>query len=215
MEFYGHIIANEEVPSLDGATMPDIDPYTREQWATIACGGKTDADRAIAAAREAFDSGPWPRMGYEKRQQLLHRLADLMEEHTDELAMADTRDMGKPITQSRHDVARSILNVRFFADHARMSTAETLPMDTGHHAYTRWEPVGVVAAISPWNFPLMLGTWKISPALAWGNTVVWKPAEDTPASATIIGRLALEAAHVLDGQCQLRGQQGHDDSAMT
>ena len=82
----------------------------------------------------------------------MHRLAELMEEHADELAMADTRDMGKPITQSRHDVARSVLNVRFFADHARMSTAETLPMDTGHHAYTRWEPVGVVAAISPWNF---------------------------------------------------------------
>jgi len=193
MEFYGHIIANEEFSSLDGATMPDVDPYTREQWATIACGGKADADRAIAAAREAFDSGPWPRMGYEKRQQLMHRLADLMEEHTDELAMADTRDMGKPITQARHDVARSILNVRFFADHARMSAAETLPMDTGHHAYTRWEPVGVVVAISPWNFPLMLGTWKVMPALAWGNTVVWKPAEDTPVSATIVGRLAIEA----------------------
>ena len=148
MDLYGHIIANEEVPSLDGATMPDVDPYTREEWATIACGGKADADRAIAAAREAFDSGPWPRMGYEKRQQLMHRLADLMEEHTDELAMADTLDMGKPITQARHDVARSILNVRFFADHARMSAAETLPMDTGHHAYTRWEPVGVLPACS-------------------------------------------------------------------
>jgi aminomuconate-semialdehyde/2-hydroxymuconate-6-semialdehyde dehydrogenase len=132
-------------------------------------------------------------MGYEKRQALMHRLADLMEEHSEELAMADTRDMGKPIVQSRHDVARSVWNCRFFADHARMSTADTYPMDSGHHAYSRWDPVGVVVAISPWNFPLMLGTWKIMPALAWGNTVVWKPAEDTPTSAAIMGRLAIEA----------------------
>ena len=193
MEFYGHIINGEEVPSLDGATMPDIDPYTQEQWATIALGSKADADRAVAAAREAFDHGPWPRMGFEKRQQLMHRLADLMEEHADELAMADTRDMAKPITQAHHDVTRSVLNVRFFADHARMSTTDGYPMDSGHHAYSRWEPVGVAVAISPWNFPLMLGTWKVMPALAWGNTVVWKPAEDTPVSATILARLAIEA----------------------
>ena len=132
-------------------------------------------------------------MGFEKRQQVIHRLADLMEDHADELAMADTRDMGKPITQARHDVARSVLNFRFFADHARMSVADTLPMDTGHHAYTRYDPAGVVAAISPWNFPLMLATWKVAPALAWGNTVVLKPAEDTPVSMTLVARLAIEA----------------------
>jgi aminomuconate-semialdehyde/2-hydroxymuconate-6-semialdehyde dehydrogenase len=190
---YGHIIGGAEVPSLDGATMPDIDPFTREEWATVACGSPADAQRAVAAARAAFDSGPWPRMGYEKRQAILHRLADLMEENADALAMADTRDMGKPITQSHHDVARSAWNVRFFADHARMTVAETLPMDSGHHAYTTYGPAGVAVAISPWNFPLMLGTWKVAPALAWGNTVVMKPAEDTPVSATIWARLALEA----------------------
>ena len=193
LPFFGHIINGEEVPSLDGATMADIDPYTREPWATIACGGKADADRAVAAAREAFENGPWPRMGFEKRQAILHKLADLMEEHADELAMADTLDMGKPITQAHHDVARSAWNVRFFADHARMSTAEAYPMDSGHHAYSVFDPAGVVVAISPWNFPLMLGTWKVAPALAWGNTVVMKPAEDTPTSATIWARLALEA----------------------
>jgi aminomuconate-semialdehyde/2-hydroxymuconate-6-semialdehyde dehydrogenase len=193
MDFYGHIIGGVEVPSVDGATMPDIDPFTREPWATIACGGKADADLAVAAARKAFDEGPWPRMGYEARQAILHRLADLMEEHADELAMADTRDMGKPITQALHDVARSAWNVRFFADHARLSTGEAYPMDSGHHAYSRYDPVGVAVAISPWNFPLMLGTWKVAPALAWGNTVVMKPAEDTPVSATIWARLALQA----------------------
>lgn len=193
MERFGHIIDGSEVPSLDGATMPDINPFTREAWAEIACGGKADADRAIAVARREFDEGEWPRMGYEKRQAIMHRLADLMDVNAHELAMADTRDMGKPITQALHDVARSSWNVRFFADHARLSAAQALPMDSGHHAYTRFDPAGVVAAISPWNFPLMLGTWKVAPALAWGNTVVWKPAEDTPASATIVGRLALEA----------------------
>ena len=190
---FGHIINGEEVDSLDGARMDSIDPYTREPWATVALGSPADAHRAIAAARAAFDEGPWPRMGYERRQALMHRLADLMDEHADELAMADTRDMGKPITQARHDVARSAWNVRFFADHARLSTSEVYPMDSGHHAYTRFDPVGVVVAIAPWNFPLMLETWKVAPALAWGNTVVLKPAEDTPTSATIWARLAIEA----------------------
>jgi aminomuconate-semialdehyde/2-hydroxymuconate-6-semialdehyde dehydrogenase len=193
MEFFGHIIDGEEVESADGARMDTVDPYTREVWAQVALGGQKEADLAVAAARKAFDEGPWPRMGFEKRYQLIHKLADLMEAHADELAMADTRDMGKPITQARHDVARSVWNFRFFADHARMATSDVYPMDSGHHAYTRYDPAGVVVAISPWNFPLMMATWKVAPALAWGNTVVLKPAEDTPTSATILGRLAIEA----------------------
>ena len=193
MEFFGHIIDGQEVASLDGATMDDVNPYPREVWATVALGGKADADRAVAAARKAFDEGPWPHMGYEKRQALIHRLADLMEEHAEELALADVHDMGKPITQALHDVARSVWNFRFFADHARLSMNDSYPMDSGHHAYSRLDPAGVVVAISPWNFPLMMATWKVAPALAWGNTVVLKPAEDTPTSVTILGRLAIEA----------------------
>ena len=193
LPFYGHVIDGVEVRSVDGAEFDDIDPFTRQAWATIALGSKADAEQAVAAARRAFDDGPWPRMGHDKRHALLHRLADLMEQSADELAMADTLDMGKPITQSKHDVSRSIWNFRFFADHARMRTSDMYPMDSGHHAYTRYDPVGVVVAISPWNFPLMLATWKIAPALAWGNTVVLKPAEDTPTSVTILARLAVEA----------------------
>jgi aminomuconate-semialdehyde/2-hydroxymuconate-6-semialdehyde dehydrogenase len=193
MEFFGHVIDGEEVESADGARMDTVDPYTQEVWAQVALGGQKEADLAVAAARKAFDEGPWPRMGFEKRYQLIHKLADLMESHADELAMADTRDMGKPIAQARHDVARSVWNFRFFADHARMSTSDVYPMDSGHHAYTRYDPAGVVVAISPWNFPLMMATWKVAPALAWGNTVVLKPAEDTPTSATILARLAIEA----------------------
>ncbi len=193
-EFFGHIIDGAEVKSASDATFASIDPYTGQQWAEIALGDATDAARAVAAARRAFDEGPWPRLGYGERGRILHRLADLIEAHADELGMADTRDMGKPISQSRgNDVPRAAANFRFFADHARLATAGVLPMDSGHHTYTRFEPAGVVAAIAPWNFPLMLETWKVAPALAWGNTVVLKPAEDTPVSATILGRLALEA----------------------
>ncbi|SMD19313.1 aldehyde dehydrogenase [Kibdelosporangium aridum] len=189
-----HIIGGEEVDSLDGATYDDIDPYTRQSYATVARGGDGDIDAAVTAARRAFDEGPWPRLGFAERGRLLHKFADLIEQHADELAEAESRDMGKPkAVVAGHDVPRSAANIRFFADHARLSLAETFPSDTGHHTYTRYESAGVVAAISPWNFPMMLATWKIAPALAWGNTVVLKPAEDTPHSAAILGRLALEA----------------------
>jgi aminomuconate-semialdehyde/2-hydroxymuconate-6-semialdehyde dehydrogenase len=186
-----HVIDGAETPAASGATFPTVDPWTRAPYAEAALGGAEDVDRAVSAARRAFDDGPWPRMGFAERGKLLH---DLVEAHADELALADTRDMGKPITDTRgKDVPRASLNFRFFADHARLVPAEALPMDSGHHAYALYQPAGVVAAIAPWNFPLMLESWKVAPALAWGNTVVLKPAEDTPASATILARLALEA----------------------
>ncbi|MGW1738820.1 aldehyde dehydrogenase [Nocardia sp. NPDC001965] len=194
MELIPHFIDGKEIESKDDGRFDNVDPWTREVRTQVALGGAEEAALAVGAARDAFDSGAWPRMGFAERGRILHRLADLMDQNTHELAMADTQDMGKPISDSSSkDVPRSALNFRFFADHARMSAAETLPMDSGHHAYTRFESAGVVAAIAPWNFPLMLETWKIAPALAWGNTVVLKPAEDTPSSAAILARLALEA----------------------
>lgn len=193
LPFFGHVIDGVESSPDTGDLFDSTNPWTRQPWARVALGGAPEADAAVAAARRAFDEGPWPRMGFTERGRLLSRLAELLDEHTGELAAADSQDMGKPVTQARHDVARSAMNFRFFADHARLSTGEVLPMDSGHHSYTRFEPAGVVSAIAPWNFPLMLETWKIAPALAWGNTVVLKPAEDTPASATIMARLAVEA----------------------
>jgi aminomuconate-semialdehyde/2-hydroxymuconate-6-semialdehyde dehydrogenase len=194
MEFVPHVIDGQETESASGERFASVDPWTREPWAEVALGSPEDADRAVQAARRAFDEGPWPRMGFAERGALLHRFADLIEANAEMLALADTTDMGKPVTDARtRDVPRTAANYRFFADHARLATGDVLPMDTGHHAYTRFEPAGVVAAIAPWNFPLMLESWKVAPALAWGNTVVLKPAEDTPASATIMARLALEA----------------------
>ncbi|MEO3764391.1 aldehyde dehydrogenase [Streptomyces sp. B8F3] len=194
MDLIPHIVDGRETQSASGETFATVDPWTREPWAEVSLGGAAEAGLAVAAARRAFDEGPWPRMGFAERGAILHRLADLIDEHRAELALADTTDMGKPIADSTaKDVPRSALNFRFFADHARLSAGDALPMDSGHHAYSRFEPAGVVAAIAPWNFPLMLETWKVAPALAWGNTVVLKPAEDTPASATLLARLALQA----------------------
>ncbi len=183
----GHAVASDE-------TFDTVDPWTRAAHDRVALGGRSEVDAAVGAARRAFDTGPWPRMGFGARGELIHRFADLIMEHSEELAEADSKDMGKPLSDMRaKDVPRAAQNFRFFADHARITAAETYPSDTGHHAYSRYEPAGVVAAIAPWNFPLMLESWKVAPALAWGNTVVLKPAEDTPSSATIIARLATEA----------------------
>lgn len=194
MERIRLFIDGEHRDALDGGTFPSVNPYTRQPWAEVALATRDDVAAAVAAARRAFDEGPWPRMGHAERGERLHRLADLIEANAEELAVADTRDMGKPVAAMRgHDVPRAARNFRFFADHARLRTSEHLPMDSGHHTYVRYEPAGVVAAIAPWNFPLMLETWKVAPALAWGNTVVLKPAEDTPVSATLLAELAAEA----------------------
>jgi aminomuconate-semialdehyde/2-hydroxymuconate-6-semialdehyde dehydrogenase len=191
--FFGHVIDGEEVRSLDGAVFDVWNPWTQEVFAQAAEGGPEDADRAVASARRAFDEGPWPRMGRAERAKHLHALADLMEARADELATLDTTNMGKPFAQAKHDVGRSVWNFRFFADHQRDHCGEVYPMDSGHHSYSEYGPAGVVAAISPWNFPLMMATWKAAPAIAWGNTCVIKPSEDTPASVTMLGRLAVEA----------------------
>ncbi|MFJ6084953.1 aldehyde dehydrogenase [Streptomyces sp. NPDC092369] len=210
-----HVIDGQETDSLDGATYEDIDPYTRAGYATAARGTEADVNLAVRAARHAFDTGPWSRMGFAERGRLLHRFAELIERNAEDLADAETRDMGKPrAAVAGHDVPRAAANLRFFADHARLSAAEALPSDAGHHVYVRYESAGVVAAIAPWNFPLMLATWKIAPALAWGNTVVLKPAEDTPHSAALLGRLALEAG-IPDGVLNVVLGYGDAGAALT
>ncbi|MEZ5218575.1 MAG: aldehyde dehydrogenase [Ilumatobacteraceae bacterium] len=189
-----NIIDGEHRDASDGRTFDSVSPATQQVWATAPRSSMADAGAAVDAARRAFDDGPWPNMSPDERGRLIHRFADLMEQHGEELATLDTTDMGKPITQAiKKDIPRSALNFRFFADYARMAEDEAFAVSTPHHMYTRYEPVGVAAAISPWNFPLMLATWKVAPALAFGNTVVLKPAEQTPASCTRIAELALEA----------------------
>jgi aminomuconate-semialdehyde/2-hydroxymuconate-6-semialdehyde dehydrogenase len=189
-----HVIDGEERSAADGRTFESVNPATQGAWARVARGSAADADAAVAAARRAFDDGPWPRMTAAERGQALHRLAALIEGEAEALGRMDATDMGKPIRQARdNDVHRAALNFRFFADYAGLATDESLPSPTGHHVYTRHEPVGVATAISPWNFPLMLASWKVAPALAFGNTVVLKPAEQSPASCHRLALLAAEA----------------------
>jgi aminomuconate-semialdehyde/2-hydroxymuconate-6-semialdehyde dehydrogenase len=191
MDELTHLIDGEPVAT--DQWFHTVNPATRQPWARVARGSTQDAARAVSAARVAFDEGPWPRMSPDERGAHLHRLADLIEQHTDELVATETIDMGKPVTQCRErDLPRSVANFRFFADYPRFCEDESLPSST-HHIYTSYEPVGVTAAISPWNFPLMLSTWKVAPALAFGNTVVLKPAEQSPGTCTRLGELAIEA----------------------
>jgi aminomuconate-semialdehyde/2-hydroxymuconate-6-semialdehyde dehydrogenase len=149
----------------------------------------------VAAARRAFDHGPWPTMNPAARKKILHAAAALIEERLEEFATAETRDMGKPISESRtKDVPRAAYNLRFFADFAEHTHTETYakPWDNVM-TYTLREPAGVSACISPWNFPLMLETWKIAPALAFGNTVVLKPAEQSPLTAGLLAQVFADA----------------------
>jgi aminomuconate-semialdehyde/2-hydroxymuconate-6-semialdehyde dehydrogenase len=190
-----HFIDGEWADSADGATFESVSPIDNTVIAHVARGGVTDADRAVEAARRAFDHGPWPTMNPAARKKILHAAAALIEERLEEFATAETRDMGKPISESRtKDVPRSAYNLRFFADFAEHTHTETYakPWDNVM-TYTLREPAGVSACISPWNFPLMLETWKIAPALAFGNTVVLKPAEQSPLTAGLLAQVFADA----------------------
>jgi aminomuconate-semialdehyde/2-hydroxymuconate-6-semialdehyde dehydrogenase len=188
-----HLIGGEWVASRSGERFESRDPHDGSLLASVAAGGAEEAERAVAAARRAFDDGPWPRMTAAERRRLLSAFADLVERDAEALALMDTRDMGKPIRESRSfDLPRVSANLRFFAEYAAMAPSEAYP-DGTRLSYVVYPPAGVVVAISPWNFPAMQASWKIAPALAFGNTVVLKPAEQSPCSAAALGALALEA----------------------
>lgn len=188
-----NLIGGTELDAVSGETFESIDPHDGSTVATAPRGTAEDAQLAVRSARQAFDEGPWPRMSPEERGRLMHRLADLLERDSEQLALLETRDTGRPIkATAHHDVQRSAHNLRFFADYARLAANESYSSN-GRLSYVLYPPAGVVVAISPWNLPLMLSTWKVAPALAFGNTVVLKPAEQTPSTAARLGVLALEA----------------------
>lgn len=190
-----HFIDGEWAESADGATFESVSPIDNTVIARVARGANADADRAVDAARRAFDLGPWPRMNPAARKKIMHAAAALIEERLEEFAAAETRDMGKPISESRtKDVPRAAYNLRFFADFAEHTHTETYakPWDNVM-TYTLREPAGVSACISPWNFPLMLETWKVAPALAFGNTVILKPAEQSPLTASLLAQAFADA----------------------
>jgi phenylacetaldehyde dehydrogenase len=193
------LIDGELVDAADGATFETIDPGTGEVLTTVAHGKAEDVDRAVRAARRALD-GPWKTMTPSERGRVIHRLGDLIAEHLDELAEIDSLDNGKAKTvAAAADVplaADLMWYMSGWATKLKGSTVRpSLPYIPGgeFHAYTVKEPVGVVAQIIPWNFPLLMAAWKVGPALATGCTIVLKPAEQTPLSAIRLGELALEA----------------------
>lgn len=188
------LIAGRWRDSATGKTFPTINPATEETIVEVAEGDKEDVDRAVAAARNAFESGPWPKMDARDRGKLLHRLADLIEEESDELAALETLDNGKPISDSRSvDLPLVVDALRYYAGWADKIHGETIPIRGDYFCYTRREPVGVCGQIIPWNFPMLMVAWKWGPALAAGCTVVMKPAEQTPLTCLRMGELALEA----------------------
>jgi len=192
------LIGGEWVDAVDGRTFSTTNPSTEEELVQVAYASKADVDRAVIAARTAFESpSPWSCMTPRQRSHLLWRIGDLIEAHADELAQLEALDNGKRVSAAREgDVAVAAELFRYFAGWATKLEGTSIPMSVPgreFHAYTRREPIGVVAGIVPWNFPLLMAAFKIVPAITAGNTVVLKPAEQTPLTALRLGELLLEA----------------------
>ena len=190
----GILIGDEFRPSVSGKTFETINPATEEVICEVAEGDAADVNLAVHAARAAFETGPWSRMDARDRGRLMNKLADLAERHLDELAALETLDNGKPINDSRAaDLPLAIDCLRYYAGWADKIQGNTIPIRGDYFCYTRREPIGVCGQIIPWNFPLLMVAWKWGPALATGNTIVIKPAEQTPLSCLRLAELALEA----------------------
>ncbi|WP_218510371.1 aldehyde dehydrogenase [Variovorax sp. dw_308] len=187
-------VNGEYSPAASGKTYWVTNPTTGQPLAEIADGNEVDVDRAVSAARAAFE-GAWARVKPQGRQQLLLKIADLVEKHYDELAALDTLNMGAPLTRTRAMRGRALSLLRFYAGLATMPHGATIANSVPGNvlSYTVKEPVGVVGAITPWNGPLTLGIWKIAPALAAGCTVVLKPSEQTPLSSLRLAEICAEA----------------------
>ena len=187
------LIDGKWVPSKSGKTFDTINPANGSTICRVAEGDKADIDLAVAAARRAFESGPWSKMDGSTRARLMNKLADAIEAKTDELAALESLDNGKPFTIARAaDIALVVKCYRYYAGWADKIGGKTIPIDGNYFCYTRHEPVGVVGQIIPWNFPALMQAWKWGPALAAGNTVILKPAEQTPLTALAIAKLAQE-----------------------
>jgi len=189
------LIGGDRVESADGRTFETLDPATERAIAEVAHAGAEDVDRAVRAAREAFEDGRWTGLVAAKRGELMLAFAEEIDRHADELAELESLDNGKPVKLARRvDVRLAAEHIRYFAGWPHRISGEVLPVSIPNmHCYTRKEPVGVCAQIIPWNFPLLMAAWKLGPALAAGCTVVLKPAEQTPITALRLGELALEA----------------------
>jgi aldehyde dehydrogenase (NAD+) len=180
-------------PVAAGGWFDDLDPSTGETLARVAAGGAAEVDLAVRAARTAFDTGPWPDLAPSERGRTLRSLADLVARSRDDLAMLESRDTGKPLSQARTDVEVAARYFEFYGSAIETLHGETIAAIPGVHAFTTREPLGVTAHIEPWNYPLQIGSRTLAPALAAGNCCVLKPAEEAPLSLLRLAELALHA----------------------
>ncbi|KAG8378951.1 hypothetical protein BUALT_Bualt07G0037900 [Buddleja alternifolia] len=188
------LINGQFVDSASGKTFPTLDPRTGDVIAHVAEGDAEDVNRAVSAAREAFDDGPWPRMSAYERSRIILKFADLVEKHTKELAQLETWDSGKPYEQAlQAELPLFVRLFHYYAGWADKIHGLVVPADGPHHVQVLHEPIGVAGQIIPWNFPLLMFAWKVGPALACGNTVVLKSAEQTPLTALYVAKLFQEA----------------------
>ncbi len=187
------LINNQWVDPTDGTTFETLNPATGEVLAKVAAAGPGDVDRAVKAARRALESSPWSTMDAADRGRLLFKLADLIEKESKDLAALESLNCGKTIKDAQGDLEGVVNTLRYYAGWADKIEGRTVPVRGSFLCYTLRQPVGVVGQIIPWNFPLLMLAWKWGPALACGNTVVLKPAEQTPLTALRVGELALEA----------------------
>ncbi|MGC3872012.1 aldehyde dehydrogenase [Halomonas sp. GXIMD04776] len=201
-------IGHRFVDAASGDTFETINPATGETLANIASCDAPDVEVAVRHARKAFERGDWSRMAPGQRKQVMLRLADLMEQHKNELALLDTLDMGKPVGSSLGDMAGAIGCIRYNAESIDKVYGEVAPTGEDALGLILREPLGVVGSIVPWNFPLMMTAWKIGPALAAGNSVILKPSEKSPLSALRLAQLVHEAG-IPEGVFQVLPGFGH------
>lgn len=194
MRFSNQAIINGKPVTGDGPLMQAINPATGQILTELASCSKDNIDQAVASARSAFESGVWSQMPRQERKKRMLRLAELITEHTDELALLETLNMGKPISDSlAYDIPETARTYAWYAECIDKQYDEIAPTDADSLATITREPLGVVAAVVPWNYPLLMASWKVAPALAAGNSVILKPAEQSPLSAIRLGELALKA----------------------
>src|SRR5215211_3758702 len=190
---YQLFIDGKWVDAESGKTFTTPSPATGQTLAEVAEADKADIDKAVQAARRAYE-GKWSRMSARDRGRLLYKLSQLIEENSKELAALETADNGKPIRESQYvDLPQVVENFEYFAGYATKIEGETIPVPGQMFNYTLREPIGVCGQIIPWNFPLLMAAWKLAPALAAGNTIVLKPAEQTPVTAMELAKLIQEA----------------------
>lgn len=195
MQKFKFLINNKWVDALSSKTYQVFDPSNNEPIAEVALADEEDVDRAVKAAKDAFDKGIWSELDGDERAEYMLKIAELMRKRTKELAKWETLECGKPISESEDiDLPYSVRAMEYFANQAREIKGEVIPIPGGYaFDYVTHEPYGVVGSIVPWNFPLHLATRTLCPAIATGNTVVLKPSSFTPITAILLGEIILEA----------------------